>query len=191
MKQMMKLGLTLAIYATVSCFLLALVNNFTAPLIAQHQADKTQAAMKVVFPDADSYKEITDFQEPQGTVNIDNMYLAEKNGNTVGIITKADGPTYDRSTVLVGQDLNGTITGVEILETSDSAGFGQNSKDPNYKVASGKTFYGQFTGKKISDGFVVGKTFDAISSATITSKGIGNILKTSTSTASDYLSEHK
>ena len=35
---MIKLGLVLCAYAVVACTLLALVNNFTAPKIAENQA---------------------------------------------------------------------------------------------------------------------------------------------------------
>ncbi len=50
MKEMIKLGLTLAIYAVISCTVLAVVNNFTAPKIAQNQENKVNQAMASFFP---------------------------------------------------------------------------------------------------------------------------------------------
>ena len=42
---MIKLGLILAIYAVISCALLAVVNNFTAPVIEANQIAKANAGM--------------------------------------------------------------------------------------------------------------------------------------------------
>ena len=81
---------------------------------------------------------------------------------------------------MIGMDTQGTVTGVQFLENTDSPGFGSKASDPNFTLPNGKTFYGQFTGKKISDGFVAGETFDAISGATITSKGVANLLSDGT-----------
>jgi len=187
MKQMIRLGLTLAAYAVVSCFCLALVDNFTAPVIAKHQAAKLSAGLKIVYEDADSFEQATDYTKPEGVVSIDALYLAKKGSTVVGAVTKVTGPTYDHATLLVGQDLKGSITGVQFLDLTDSPGFGQKAKDPTYTVSSGKTFYGQFTGKNANDGFTVGSTYEAISGATITSKGVGVLLTQATYTAAQYL----
>lgn len=187
MKQMLKLGLILAAYAVASCFCLALINNLTAPVIAKHQADKLAAGLKIVYQDADSFEEVTDYEKPDGTISIDALYLAKKGGSVIGAVTKVSGPTYDRATIIVGQDLQGVLTGMQFLELSDSPGFGQKARDPSYKVASGKTFYEQFTGKKAADGFTAGTNFDAVAGATITSKGVGTLLAQATYTAGQYL----
>lgn len=188
--QMLKLGLILALFAVVACFLLALVNQCTAPQIAANALAKTNAAMKVVFPEADNFEEIdpSKYAQPDGRIKIQNMYLVKKAGQTIGIVTRVNGPTYDNTTLIVGQDLDGNVTGVEILETSDSPGFGQKAADPNYTVSTGDTFAGQFAGKSVADGFAPGDTFEAISGATITSRGIGAILNAATAVASNYLS---
>jgi Na+-translocating ferredoxin:NAD+ oxidoreductase subunit G len=192
MKQMLKLGFTLAAFAVVSCFLLALVNTITEPVIEQHNIEKANAAMKAVFSDADSFAPVTDFEKSRDTsVTIDNMYLAEKNGSVIGAVTQVSGPTYDRATILVGLDTEGTVTGVQFLALSDSPGFGLKANDPSYKVKSGSTFYGQFTGKKAADGFTPGTSIDAISGATITSKGVANLVTQGTSSAAAYLAENR
>ena len=186
---MIKLGLVLAAYAVASCFCLAIVNNITAPVILQHQCDKVGATLKVVFSDADSFVPVTDFSNESGTATIDALYIAKKGDKVTGAVTQITGATYDKATILVGQDLKGTVTGVQFLELSDSPGFGQKAKDPNYKTSSGKTFYEQFTGKKAAEGFKVGDTFEAVSGATITSKGVAVLLTEATSTAGSYLAE--
>jgi Predicted NADH:ubiquinone oxidoreductase, subunit RnfG len=190
MKQMLKLGLTLAAFAVVSCFLLALVNSITAPVIAQKQTAKMNEGMKTVFAGADSFEQVTDYKaSTDPAVTIVNMYIAKKDGKAVGAVTQVSGPTYDHAVILVGIDMNRTVTGVQFLELTDSPGFGLKASDASYKTRSGTTFYGQFTGKNANDGFVVNKTFEAISGATITSKGVANLISQGTYSAGDYLAE--
>lgn len=182
--QMMKLGFTLAIFAAVACFALALVNNATAPVIAEIAKAKTQAAMRAVFSDADDFEEITDFSPASNGVTITNMYIAKKGGSPVGVVTRAAGATFERSTLIVAQDLSNTLTGVEVLETSDSPGFGKRMED---RDANGKQiFTAQFAGKSADGGFTAGGNFDILSGATVSSRGVATILTEATSSASKY-----
>jgi Na+-translocating ferredoxin:NAD+ oxidoreductase subunit G len=190
MKQTLKLGFTLAAFAVISCFLLALVNSITAPVIEQHQIAKANAGMKAVFADADSFEQVTDYKPgTDPAISIVKMYLAKKSGTVVGAVTQVSGPTYDHATILVGLDLKRTVTGMQFLDLTDSPGFGLKANDPSYKTKGGTTFYGQFKGKNANDGFVVNKTFEAVSGATITSKGVGNLLLQGTYSAGEYLAE--
>lgn len=191
-KQMSKLGIILAIFAVVACLLLAIVSQCTAGRIAANAREKTNAAMKVVFPTADTFEEIdpSNYSQSNGKIKILNMYLAKKAGEVVGIVTRASGPTYENTTLLVAQDLNKNVTGVQILETSDSPGFGQKAADPNYTISTGQTFTEQFAGKNSANGFTAGENFEGISGASITSKGIGGILSAATSAANEYLANN-
>ena len=56
--EMIKLGLVLALYAAVSCSVLALVNNFTSPKIENNQKAKINASMKTFFPEEDVVFEV-------------------------------------------------------------------------------------------------------------------------------------
>ena len=92
---MIKLGLILAAYAVASCFCLAIVNNITAPVIAQHQADKVGSTLKVVFKDADSFSPVTDFAADGLASTIDALYVAKKGDKVTGAVTQITGATYD------------------------------------------------------------------------------------------------
>ncbi|MBR7063581.1 MAG: FMN-binding protein, partial [Treponema sp.] len=107
----------------------------------------------------------------------------------IGAVAQVTGPTYDKATIILGLDKNQTLTGLRFLALSDSPGFGQKANDPSYTGPSGKTFYEQFTGKNANDGFVAGETFDAISGATITSKGVATLLSQGVYSAGNYLAE--
>ncbi|MBC6713743.1 FMN-binding protein [Treponema sp. Marseille-Q3903] len=189
--EMLRLGLILVCYAVVSCAVLAVVNNFTAPKIAQNQIDKANEAMRQVFESADSFAQISDF-EPASTnaITISDFYLAKKDGKVIGGVAQVSGPTYDKGKIIVGIDTNGTITGMQVLELSDSPGFGLKANDSTFKLPSGKTFYGQFTGKSAINGFKDGSNFDAISGATITSKGLGDMVSEGTQSLIKYMKEH-
>lgn len=189
MKEMIKLGLTLAIYAAISCTVLAVVNNFTAPKIAQNQTEKVNKAMASFFPgDGYTFEAVSDYDAASvGTIKIENMIIAKKDGKAVGGAAQVNGPTYDQATILVGMKADGTITGLQFLKNTDSPGFGLKANDPTFTLSNGKTFYGQFEGKNAKDGFKLGETFDAISGATITSNGVANLLKEGTGSLLKYL----
>ncbi|MBQ3687837.1 MAG: FMN-binding protein, partial [Treponema sp.] len=176
---MIKLGLILAAYAVASCTMLAVVNGFTGPVIAANQQRKANAAMLTVFPQAEDFTDIDAAScgsTPSGTTTVQAVKLARAGGKVTGGVIQISGPTYDHATVMIGMDAAGTVTGVQFLENTDSPGFGSKASDPNFTLANGKTFYGQFTGKQVADGFTPGETFDAISGATITSRGVANLL---------------
>lgn len=189
MKEMIKLGLTLAIYAVISCTVLAVVNNFTAPKIAQNQENKVNQAMASFFPgDVYTFESVSDYDSASvGTIKIENIIIAKKDGKTVGGAAQVNGPTYDQATILVGMKADGTITGLQFLKNTDSPGFGLKANDPTFTLSNGKTFFGQFEGKNAKDGFKAGETFDAISGATITSNGVANLLAEGTGSLLKYL----
>lgn len=176
---MIRLGIILALYAVAACTILALVNALTAPVIKANQERKANEAMKAVFAEAETFPPVDKGicgTSLSGTSVLDSIHLAQKEGHIIGAVAQVSGPTYDRSTIMVGMDTNGTITGMRYLENTDTPGFGQKGSDPTFTLKNGETFFGQFAGKSALGGFTLGKTFDAISGATITSEGIGKMM---------------
>ncbi len=182
-----KLGVILALFAAVSCTILAVVNNFTSSVIEKNKIEKANAAMKVVMSEATSFEAVKEFEaSTDSTISIQSFYVAKKDGKEIGAVVQVNGPTYDRGTLMVGMLKDGTVTGVQFLELSDSPGFGIKAKDPSFKLPNGKTFCGQFEGKNAKDGFIPGQTFDAITGSTITSRGTGNLLTQATGSMLKY-----
>ncbi len=179
---MIKLGLVLCAYAVVACTLLALVNNFTAPKIADNQAKKVSAAMQEFFPDAGlTFETVNDYKAPVvGAITVDEIYVAKKDNKIVGGAAQVTGPTYDQGSILIGIKTDGSVTGLKFLKLTDSPGFGLKANDATFKLPNGKTFYGQFEGKNAKDGFTAGKNFDAISGATITSVAVSSLINEGT-----------
>ena len=188
---MIKLGLVLCAYAVVACTLLALVNNFTAPKIADNQAKKVSAAMQEFFPDDGlTFETVNDYKAPVvGAITVDEIYVAKKDGKIVGGAAQVTGPTYDQGSILIGMKTDGSVTGLKFLKLTDSPGFGLKANDSTFKLPNGKTFYGQFEGKNAKDGFTAGKNFDAISGATITSVAVSSLINEGTKNLFDYFKQ--
>lgn len=188
---MIKLGLILCAYAVVACAMLALVNNFTAPKIAENQTKKVSAAMQEFFPESGlTFETINDFIPPVvGAITVDEMYVAKRGNEIVGGAAQVTGPTYDQGTILIGIKNDGTVTGLKFLKLTDSPGFGLKANDATFKLPNGKTFYGQFEGKNAKDGFVAGQNFDAISGATITSEAVSSLINEGTKNILSYFNQ--
>ena len=188
---MIKLGLILCAYAGVACAMLALVNNVTAPKIAENRTKKVSAAMQEFFPESGlSFETINDFTPPVvGAITVDEMYVAKRGNEIVGGAAQVTGPTYDQGTILIGIKNDGTVTGLKFLKLTDSPGFGLKANDATFKLPNGKTFYGQFEGKNAKDGFVAGQNFDAISGATITSEAVSSLINEGTKNILSYFNQ--
>ena len=188
---MIKLGLILAAYAVVACALLAVVNNFTAPKIADNQAKKVAAAMQEFFPESGlTFETVNDFTPPVvGAITVDEIYVAKKGNEIVGGAAQVTGPTYDQGSILIGIKTDGTVTGLKFLKLTDSPGFGLKANDATFKLPNGKTFYGQFEGKNAKDGFKAGENFDAISGATITSLAVSSLINEGTKNIFAYFKQ--
>ncbi len=192
--QMIKLGLILALYAVISCTVLALVNYATKPRIEQNQINKTNAAMKSVMQDAENFEEIKDFTSSavsaNSAISISALYLAKSQDKVIGGVAQVSGPTYDSATIILGLKIDGTISGLRFLELTDTPGFGLKANDPTFILPNGKTFYDQFEGKKFDKALVLGQTVDAISGATITSNGVVDLVNVACSSLTEYFGEH-
>ena len=190
---MIKLGLILAVYAVISCTVLAVVNNFTAPKIAQNQVEKVNSAMKSFFPEEGfTFVALNDYEpKSSGSIKIENIILAKNAvGEVAGGAAQVSGPTYDQATILVGMGSDGIVKGVRFLKNTDSPGFGLKANDSTFKSPNGKPFSGQFEGKDAKAGFELGKNFDAISGATITSNGVAGLLNAGTEVLLKYAGGH-
>jgi electron transport complex protein RnfG len=188
--QMIKLGLILAVYTIVGCVGLAFVYNSTSKTIAQRQEADLQAGLHEVFPKATDFAPTDKVKSTNPNITFDAAYTANGPSGSLGIAVKVHGPSYGgQTTLIVGVSTDGTITGVKVLENKDTPGLGANAASPTYYVdkATKTTFPGQFAGKKLTDGFVVKKDVIPITSATITSRAITNLVQAVGKAVSDVL----
>jgi electron transport complex protein RnfG len=177
-------ALILFAFTVVLGLLLGIVYGITKGPIDQVNYEKTQSAYRQVFADADSFEEVTDFDEEAAqTILSDGGYSDEieavnaaldASGNVMGYvltITAKDG-SQGSITFSVGIQNDGTVNGYSITDISETPGLGMKAQE--------EAFYGQFEDKNV-DTFTVVKTtpssddeIEAISGSTITSKAMAN-----------------
>jgi len=177
---MMKLGCILALFATAACVMLAFVYSGTAPVIEKRQQADLEATLRELFPDADDFKEINDIKSPDAAVTIESAYAAYNKGEIMGAALNVSRASYSGPITLeVGVGADGIITGVKIMEHSDTPGLGANAASPAYFVDRENhiTFYGQFAGKHITHPFKAKDDIIAITASTITSNAVSASVK--------------
>jgi electron transport complex protein RnfG len=188
---MLKLGLVMALYATAACVGLAFVYAGTKDTIAWREQAALETALKELFPQSDRFEEVSGgVVSSDQAVSIDSQYALYSGGSLIGTALRSSGASYGGPiVVLVGVQTDGKISGIKILSISDTPGLGANASSPRYYVnkASGLTFYGQFAGKSVNDPFEPKGDVAAITAATITSRAVSLVVKTSAQAASAWL----
>lgn len=181
MKKVLKDTLALAIITIIAGVALGAVYMITKEPIAKQNEKTKIAAYNSVFSELDSYEEYDDIEKLSGTLKEKGftgvelneiVYAYDSKGENIGlIITVTDRDGYAGNIKMtVGIDIEGTITGLEMLEISETAGLGMKAADEEFR--------NQFVGIN-ADQIVYtksGKTesneIDAISSATITTAAV-------------------
>ncbi len=178
-KGIVKVGLILFAITAISALILAVVNNVTAPVIAANNAKKQAEAMQKVIPGAAGFSDenlamkflLSSDDSACKLSNISQIFEAkDSNGNTAGYAVMVNPNGYGGIiSMVVGVSEDGTVTGVDIISQSETAGLGARCTEDGFKA--------QFTGKKANITVAKGgngdeNSIDAISSATITSKAV-------------------
>ncbi len=177
-------ALVLFAFTVVLGLLLAVVYGITKAPIEKVNYEKTQAAYKQVFEDADSFEAYADFDadaandlvaENGYSDEIDDVQVAEDaSGNTLGYVITVTAKDASQSTITfsVGIQADGTVNGYSITDISETPGLGMKAQEED--------FYSQFEGKQVDSFTVVKSTptadneIESISGSTITSKAMAN-----------------
>ena len=175
-KYIIKLGVTLFVTCVVVAGLLGLVNMVTEDKIAAINWENTQTATKAVVADPEN-AEFSEAMEPTSDMTaaasaaggtLDSVYEVLVGGESAGYAIKvvASG-SQGNIEMMVGVDADGVVTGVSIVKNSETSGIGSKVMNNENGVLD------QFIGKSAADGeLTVGKNVDAISGATVSSKGV-------------------
>lgn len=184
MKQIIKNTMILTMITLVAGVLLGLVYEITKEPIAEAKENAKQKAYQTVMKEADTFEskeirkadEIAELLDKKGITgcSVDEVVEAKSGDKLTGhIFTVTTKEGYGGEIRLsVGIETDGTITGIEILAISETAGLGMNADTPDFKR--------KYKGKKVKL-FTVTKTgaaaeeeVDAISGATVTSTAVTN-----------------
>lgn len=119
MKKTLKLALFLGVVAAISGLLLGLVNDITAPVIAENALKAEKANLEIMYPGSEF--EPIDYVDNDGVVS--GIYSVDGKN----YIFKASATGYNSSTpiiVLVGLNKDGKIDKVVALQQQETNGFG-------------------------------------------------------------------
>ena len=181
MNKIVKNTLILTAITVVAGLLLGVVYGVTKDPIAKAQEKAKQEAFRSVLSDAETFESDTEFDadavsallKENGYTSDDISEVAEgkdASGETVGYVvnvTSHEGYGGDID-ISVGIREDGTVTGIEMLSISETAGLGMKAKEADFKDKNVKKFTYTKTGESGDD------MIDAISGATITTNAVTN-----------------
>lgn len=184
MNKIVKDALVLTAITLISGLTLGAVYEITKEPIAKQEELTKQEAFKTVLPDAASFEE----KELEGNSGVEIPaeagYNAQKitgvadaldaSGNVIGhvyTVVTSEGYSGDISFTM-GILSDGTVTGIEMLSISETAGLGMKAAEDEFK--------NQYAGKNVEkfeytkSGATAENQIDAISGATITTNAVTN-----------------
>lgn len=178
MPEPIKMILVLTAIAGVAGFGLSLVNGSTAPLIAENERLFTLRSIKLAVPETDdpdpcgAFDPAFDNAPDEDAVCIEGfkVYRARKDGEVIGLAVEAIGDEAYSGTilVLVGLDLEGRTTGVEVLRHAETPGLGALITECKWRRQLVGKRPSEMTWKVRKDGGDV----DQLSGATISSRSM-------------------
>ena len=162
MKKVTMAGLIIVLFiiCAITSLLLGLVNEITEDRIAEITAENTRLAMQEVLQ-ADSYDEV---EYTGGDSQVTGVYTAGDAGYVVEVSVSG---SQGMISMVVGVDTAGTVTGVSIVDMSETPGLGDKASEPEFR----SQFVGT-TGDAAVD--KDGGTIAALTGATVTSRAVAN-----------------
>lgn len=176
-KYILTLTVTLFVTCVIVAGLLGLVNGVTAGPIAEINWQKTVTAMQAVASDPENttYAE-TPLENTQAMIDaasaaggtLGDIYEAQVGGASAGYaITVSASGSQGTIEMMVGVDTEGAVTGISIINHSETSGIGTKVMDNEDGVLD------QFKGRSAADGTLsVGTNVDAITGATVSTRGV-------------------
>ena len=171
-KFVLKVAGTLTIIALVVAALLGVVDMVTHDKIDAINVEKTNQALAAVAPEGAEFTpvELSDAAVSAAAAygTLDSMYEMSTGGYAMKIVASGSQGSIE---MIVGVDANKALTGVSVVNHSETGGIGTKviNNDPN---SAGTPVLDQFIGMSGAGSLVVGKTVNPISGATVTTKGI-------------------
>ena len=182
-KFIFKVAGTLTAISLVVALLLGLTNMLTADKIAAINRQKTEEALAKVVSAADC--EFPPVEEiPQAVIDAANahggklseMYEILVGGENAGYAFKVTASgSQGNIEMIVGVDADLAVTGVSIVKASETAGIGSKVID-NEATSAGTGALDQFVGKSGAGTLVVKQNIDAVTGATVSTKGVNAAL---------------
>ena len=196
LKNALRTGVILFVFALVGTAILAFTHDRTEPTITRGQQAEKRALLSQVLPAAQFDNDLVGSQQivpPDdllGTRQPSALWVARRGGVFSGVVLEAvapDGYSGDID-LLIGIDANGTVTGVRVTAHHETPGLG------DYIDRAKSPWIDQFSGKSLTHPeprrWKVAKdggAFDARAGATITPHAVIKAVKS----ALDYFARHR
>ncbi|OPY89867.1 MAG: Electron transport complex protein RnfG [Syntrophaceae bacterium PtaU1.Bin231] len=169
MLKILKLAFTLTVFCVVSAGALAYVFMFTGPKIEANAKLAFERSLKEVLPGAETFNPGKDGKVFEGIAA----------GKPVGIAVLVAPRGYSGSIrMLVGVDGDLKVKGIKVLDQKETPGLGTNILKPQ--------FLGQFIGKSSADKLEPKKDVEAITGATISTRGVCEGVRAALTGASEF-----
>lgn len=175
-KNMLKTGLFLFIFSAISGVLLSYCEQLTSPVIAKANSEKEAKARSEVLPEAGRFSEKAYNSQ---TISNAKYYIGfdkKDNDKPIGMVVNTKPKGYGKEiNMLVGINSSGRVTGVKILDQSETPGLGakvvqeefQSKFEKLLKENENPNFYIK---KDVSKENGKNGDVDAVTAATITSR---------------------
>ena len=128
MRGTIKMISVLTVIGLISGISLALVYNYASPLIEKNQNKKTEQAIFTIFPEGKKYT--------ASGIKEENVFkVTDGKGCLLGLAFLAEGNGYQGTIKIMAgikTDLK-TLIGIEILESQETPGLGQEITENNFK----------------------------------------------------------
>ena len=156
-------AVSLLLICAVAAGLVALVNSVTAPKIAEADENEKTASIREILEDAETIDDLA-LEGAEGYIG------KAADGATVGYVFVTEASGYNgRLKVMTGFTPDGKVKKISILTINDTPGLGMKAKNDDFKDQFEDTD-GNLT--VVKNGDPEGNEIQAITSATITSKGV-------------------
>jgi len=172
-KFVIKVAGTLTAIALVVAALLGLVNSVTHERIEEFNFAATRAALDMVTPAGSDYEPVALTDETVAAAaaqggTLTEMYAVSTGGYACKVVASGSQGNIE---MIVGVAADGTVSGISVVENSETKGIGSKVMD-NLPNAAGVPVLDQFIGMTGAGDLVVGKNITAITGATVSTRGI-------------------
>jgi len=131
MRDIIKSGLALFAITVIFTVILAATNLMTSDVIAQAQNEGRQSSMIYVLPEAQTFSATVDMGNEAGLLG---YTVAFADGVPVGVIMEVSVTGFSPNLIfLVGVDLDGTVTGMDVLSHAETPGLGARITEVTYR----------------------------------------------------------
>ena len=175
MNETVKLGFILLLFTAIAGGVLAFSNNVTAPIIAEQEKAGSFGALAEIFTEADDFVPLDEAKLAEITAEnifVQEVFEAKLGEETIGYAFKTKSGGYGGDLIVIsGFALDGSITGLRVVENSETPGLGS-------RVVDDPAFSASFEGKSAANPLVpvpapaAENEVQLLSGATVSSEGV-------------------